>query len=146
MKNLIKKLDKNLVIIGYEYTEDTLIINVESKKKKSTCPHCGKESNSIQSRYTREIRDLPMQDYKVILNVHVRNFYCKNKKCTHRMFAERFEFYESYSRMTKRLQDKILETSKGISARASKEIINNGIVKTSDDTILRIIKKNSSNK
>lgn len=146
MKNLIKKLDKNLVLIGYEYEGDTLTIDVESKKKKAICPHCGKESNSIQSRYTRKIQDLPMQGYKVLLNVHARNFYCKNKKCKHRMFAEKFEFYESYSRMTNRLKDEILETSKGMSARASKEIVNKRLAKTSDDTILRIIKKNGNNK
>lgn len=146
MKNLIKKLDKNLVIIGSKYEGDILKIDVKSKCKKAVCPCCGQESHSIQSRYIRPIKDLPMQDYKVILNVHVRNFYCRNKKCERKMFAEQFDFYESYSRMTTRLKNKIIEVSKGMSARASKEVINESMVKTSDDTILRLIKKNNKNR
>lgn len=43
--------------------------------------------------------------------------------------------------MTKRLESQIIETSKPMSARASKEVINNGLVKVSDDTILRLLKK-----
>ena len=43
--------------------------------------------------------------------------------------------------MTTRLKNRIIDTSKGMSARASKSIVNNGIATISDDTILRIIKK-----
>ena len=35
----------------------------------------------------------------------------------------------------------IIDTSKGMSARASKSVVNNGIANISDDTILRLIKK-----
>lgn len=146
MKNLIKKLDKNLKVTEIKYDGDTILIDVESKSKKAICPFCGETANSIQSRYVRPIKDLPIQEYKVILNIHVRNFYCKNKKCKVKMFAEKFNFYESYSRMTNRLKDKIVEQSKGMSARASKETINTHIAKVSDDTILRLIKKNNNNK
>lgn len=47
--------------------------------------------------------------------------------------------------MTTRLKDRIIDTSKGMSARASKSVVNNGIVNISDDTILRLIKKNDKN-
>ena len=56
-------------------------------------------------------------------------------------FAERFDFYENYSRMTNRLKERIVNDSKGMSARASKATINVGVVKISDDTILRLLKK-----
>ena len=43
--------------------------------------------------------------------------------------------------MTTRLKEGIINTSKGMSARASKEVVNKGLAKTSDDTILRLLKK-----
>ena len=43
--------------------------------------------------------------------------------------------------MTIRLKNKIVDDSKGMSARASKETINKSVAKISDDTILRLIKK-----
>ena len=46
--------------------------------------------------------------------------------------------------MTTRLKNRIIDTSKGMSARASKSVVNNGIANISDDTILRLIKKNSN--
>lgn len=47
--------------------------------------------------------------------------------------------------MTTRLKEGIINTSKGMSARASKEVVNKGLAKTSDDTILRLLKKNNTN-
>ena len=55
-----------------------------------------------------------------------------------------YENCELHSRMTKRLESQIIKTSKSMSARASKEVINNGLVKISDDTILRLLKKNNN--
>lgn len=45
--------------------------------------------------------------------------------------------------MTTRLKNKIIGNSKRISAIASKSVINNGLVNISDDTILRLLKKNN---
>ena len=43
--------------------------------------------------------------------------------------------------MTTRLKDRIVDDSKGMSARASKITINKGLVNISDDAILRLLKK-----
>jgi len=142
MKELVKKLDKNLRITGYKYEDDTLIINVERKSKNSICPDCGKKSAKVNTRYTREIKDLPVQEDKVVLIIQARIFDCVNKKCIRKRFAERFDFIEKKARMTSRLKNRIIEDSKGMSARAAKKSINEGLVNISDDTILRMIKKN----
>ena len=141
MKKLIEKLDKNVKIVKYEYEDDKVIIELESKKKSVNCPYCGKSCSNIHSHYTKDIKDLPIQEYKTILRLDTRVFFCKNKKCKHTRFAERFDFYENYSRMTNRLKERIVNDSKGMSARASKATINDGLVDVSDDTILRLIKK-----
>lgn len=144
MDEIIKKLDKNLKVVTYKYENDTLFIDVEKKSNTEVCPHCGQRSNRIHSKYIRQIKDLPIQEYKVILNIISKVYFCKNKDCHTKTFAEQFDFVESHSRMTKRLKKKIVNTSKTMSARASKEIVNNDLANISDDTILRLLKKNSN--
>ena len=39
--------------------------------------------------------------------------------------------------MTTRLEEKIIQTAKGMSAKASKIVINDGVINISDDTLLR---------
>lgn len=145
MEELMKKLDKKLKIINHEYEEDILLINLERTNKSAICPHCGRKSKNIHSRYIRTIKDLPIQEYKVILNIETKIFFCNNNKCNANTFAEKFDFIESRARMTMRLKDRIVTDSKGMSARAAKTTVSNGLVNISDDTILRILKKNSSN-
>lgn len=141
MDDIIKRLDKKLKVIDYKYEDDTIYINIERRNKTSVCPCCGTVSHSIHSRYVRPIKDLPIQEYKVILNIIAKVFLCKNNKCNINTFAERFDFIEKRSRITTRLKNKIINDAKGMSARASKEIFKKGLVDISDDIILRIIKK-----
>ena len=47
--------------------------------------------------------------------------------------------------MTTRLKEQIIDNSKGMSARAAKATINKGLTAISDDTILRLLKKNNTN-
>ena len=141
MEELMKKLDKKLKIISYEYIGDILSINLERINKSAICPCCGKKSSNIHSKYVRNIKDLPIQEYKVILNIETKIFFCKNNKCKTNTFSEKFDFIESHERMTIRLRDSIVEISKGMSAKSAKTVINKGLVNISDDTILRILKK-----
>lgn len=144
MEEIIKKLDKKLKVLNYQYLDDTIYIDVERTNKLANCPCCGKKSSNVHSRYVRPIKDLPIQEYKVILNIIAKVFFCKNKNCPTNTFAEQFDFIERHARMTVRLKEKIIQTSKGMSARASKVVINNGLVNISDDTILRLLKKNDN--
>ena len=143
MEELMKKLDKKLKIISHEYMDDIITIYVKSTNKSAICPCCGKKSSSINSRYFRTIKDLPIQDNKVILKLETKTFFCKNNNCKINTFAENFHFIENRARMTTRLKNRIVNDSKGMSARAAKTAINSGLVNISDDTILRLLKKNN---
>ena len=80
MKEIIKRLDSKLKVIKYEYINDTLFITAERINKSAIWPCCGKKSTNIHSRYTRTIKDLPIQENKVILNIVTKVFFCKNEK------------------------------------------------------------------
>ncbi len=92
MEEILKKLDKKLKILNYEYEEDILIIDIERTNKSAICPCCNKRSDNAHSRYIRQIKDLPIQEYKVVLNITVKIFFCKNKNCSTNTFAEQFDF------------------------------------------------------
>lgn len=78
--------------------------------------------SNIHSRYIRAIKDLPIQKYKVILNIETKIFFCKSNRCTLNTFAEKFDFIESRARMTTRLKDRIVNDSKGMSAELQKQL------------------------
>ena len=46
----------------------------------------------------RRIKDLPIQEYKVILNINSKVFFCENKNCDTKIFPEQFDFIESHER------------------------------------------------
>lgn len=145
MEKLMKKLDKKIKIISYENTDGVSTICLKRSNKSAICPCCGKKSSKVNSKYFRTIKDLPIQDSKVILKLETKTFFCKNIECKTNTFSEKFDFIESHERMTIRLRDRIVEISKGMSAKSAKQTINKGLVNISDDTILRLLKKNNNN-
>lgn len=141
MEEIIKKLDKKLKILKYEEDNNIITIYVKRTNKSAICPCCGKKSININTKYYRSIKDLPIQDTKVILKLEAKTFFCNNKNCETNTFSEIFDFIEKRSRMTIRLKERIIDDSKGMSARAAKVSINKGLTNVSDDTILRLLKK-----
>ena len=77
----------------------------------------------------------------MILKIKAKVFFCKNFKFDINTFSDQFNCIDGHSRMTTKLKNRIIDNSKGMSARASKSVVNNGIANISDDTILRLIKK-----
>lgn len=58
--------------------------------KECACPKCGVVSHRVHARYTRRLRDLPVQGKSVIIRLHARKFLCDNQACSQRVFCERF--------------------------------------------------------
>jgi transposase len=68
------------------------------------CPLCQGRSESLHSRYTRVVADLPWAGWAVQLKLHVRRFFCRNQACKGRIFTERFpSVVAPYARRTTRL-------------------------------------------
>lgn len=141
MEELMKKLDTKIEVISYEEIDGITNIHIKRTNKSAICSCCGKKSSKINAKYFRTIKNLPIQDNKVILNLETKTFFCKNKECQIKTFSEKFDFIESHSRITTRLKDMIVEDAKGMNAHYAKTTVNKGLVNISDDTILRLLKK-----
>ncbi|WP_192349027.1 transposase family protein [Algoriphagus sp. Y33] len=67
-----------------------LLIVAGSAQKRSACPCCGKRSKSVHGFYDRSLADLPVSGREVKVILRVRKLFCKNRKCSRKVFTERF--------------------------------------------------------
>lgn len=103
MDEFVKSLDPALNYLTHEMHEHNIIIIVESNRNEIVCPYCGKTSLRIHSVYQRRFQDLPLQDKQVTILLNNKKYFCDNQDCSHRTFAERFDFVAPKSRKTNRL-------------------------------------------
>ena len=88
-------LPDGLEIIAVSTTEKELQIRVISHRVSSNCPRCAKPSHAIHSYYRRKPLELPCAGQMVRLDVSVKKFFCREKTCPQKIFAERLPEFAS---------------------------------------------------
>lgn len=104
MKDLIKRLDKDLEYITHTIDVDTIHIYVKSVKDNIKCHYCGEYSTKAHSKYKRTFQDLPIQGKKVIITISNRKMFCNNPDCKNKTFTEKFDFINDKSKKTKKIR------------------------------------------
>ena len=135
LNELIKELDKKLIVTGKEIIDGIMYIYCETERQITKCKYCGKESENVH---------LPIQNYKVKLIIKVKKYFCNNDKCQHTTFAEPLDFVEKNAIRTKRLDNYINNIGLKTSSIEAEKQIKDTHVNVSNNTILRIIKKNKN--
>ena len=147
MEELIKELNDDLIVLSTERVGDEYEIHIEYRPEHITnCPKCGQPATRQHSWKVRGIGDLPIYDHKVTLMIHRRQFFCDNKDCSQKIVTEKFDFIGSTGRRTKRLDDHLLDMAKTMSAIGEERVVRKNVANVSNDTILRLIKKNSADR
>jgi transposase len=82
-----------------------LLVDVKNIATESVCPHWGNISSSVHQDHWDRIRDIPMSDYDVFLNVNRRQFRCKH--CD-KIFSEELDFVKKRRTYTLRLAEKVI--------------------------------------
>lgn len=141
IEELIKDLDEKLTVIDTKRLEKKIYITCETKRNQSTCPYCGKESNSVHSRYIRTLSDLPIQNNEVKLLLVAKKFFCLNSKCPHKTFGERYCFAEPKAVKTKRLIEYINSIGLRDNSMDAVRTLKETGINISSNTVLRIVKK-----
>lgn len=145
MNDFIKLLDENLEYINHEIIDDTIKIWVESTLDEVECPYCHKLSTKVHSRYERSFQDLPMQGKKVVIIINNRKFFCHNKSCTHKTFAQTYSFLSHKGKKTKRLENEIINISMNVSSITASNILRKSVAKVGKSTICNLLKKRNIN-
>ncbi|MCC5612796.1 ISL3 family transposase [Nostoc sp. CHAB 5834] len=89
-----------------ELVGEEIIITIEKGVNYSTCPNCGKLTQSIHQNHWRIIHDLPWNKKPVLLKINRRQFKCH--KCK-KVFSEQLNFVDKSKGYTKRLASEIVQ-------------------------------------
>lgn len=82
-------LPEGMLIDQIEQTDSQLTVTVISTRDEAACPGCGCPSEHVHSQYQRTVNDVPCGGRNVVLQLHVRKFFCLQLCCPHKVFAER---------------------------------------------------------
>ena len=141
MEELIRLLDENLYYDGYEIQGEELYIYLSSLREVTICPYCGQLSGQIHSRRVRTLKDLPIQGKKVKILLEQKKYFCKNKACVKKTYAERFDFFEPKATKTNRLQKEILRVALTQSSVAASRYLRSSTATVGKSTICNLLKK-----
>jgi hypothetical protein len=95
-----------LEFVRLEADEQFLLAIVATTSPEACCPLCQCRSESVHSRYTRVVADLPWAGWGVRLELHVRRFFCPHPEWKRQIFTERLPgVVAPYARRTMRLAD-----------------------------------------
>lgn len=86
--------------------EDVIVFHGATIARGAPCPACGNCSQRIHSHYQRTLQDLPWQGNTVRFLLTVPKYFCDNKDCPRKIFAQRIaRIAQRYRRKTARLDD-----------------------------------------
>ena len=70
--------------------DERLTLVVVPLRRTGTCPLCQRKSSRIHRHDERTIADLPWGSRPIRLRLQARRFRCVNRRCSRRIFGERF--------------------------------------------------------
>ena len=122
-------------------TADGCIVKADGQDS-ATCPDCGVVSRSRHSRYRRQIRDLPLQGTRVMLDLMIGRWRCRAPKCQRRIFTERLaSVVARYARQTNRLTETRTLVGRALGGRPGQHLLSRLGMPVSRHTLLRRVKE-----
>lgn len=119
---------------------DGLVILAHRRSRSGRCPSCGVLSSSVHSRYMRQPSDLSCFGRSVLLRLRVRRFYCHDRRCGRRTFAERMpKLLAPRARRTRRAAKALTRIGLALGGEAGARLAGHLGMAASGDTILRLL-------
>jgi len=135
-------LPAGLQVLSFDLVNTILIIQVASTASESACPGCQCHTSRIHSHYTRKAADLACGGHQVQLILHVRKFFCTNRDCPRKIFAEWLTaFLPPWARVTTRLGEQIEAIGLASCGRLGARLGSRLRIETSRTSILRRVMK-----
>ena len=130
-----------LVLDTVAVGETTITVTLRTTHDSAICPLCGQPSTQRQSRYQRHIADLTWATYTLVLHLHVRRFFCRNRGCPRRIFCERLSLADAYARYTRRLLTKLTDLAGALGGRPGALLAAQWGITISRTTLLNIVRR-----
>src|SRR5918911_3085129 len=107
----------------------------------ATCPACGSWSEARHSQYERHLADLPIAGRRVVVDLQVRRFRCKQPACRRRTFVEQVPaLAERYAHRTRRLRAVLESIGLALGGRPGNRHCERLAMPTSRTTLLRVVR------
>lgn len=121
--------------------DPSLLIAAVSAQKRSACPCCGNQSKSVHGFYDRSLADLPVSGRETKVILRVRKFFCKNRKCSRKVFTERFvDQIKPYKRCFSRSADLVRSVGTELGGNKGAALCKVIGYPVSSSTVLRTLK------
>lgn len=129
-----------LFVLAVTVDDGMIGCRVDSVLLDSPCPCCGVVASRVHSRYRRQLADLPWGNHAVRLDLGVRRFFCDERVCEQRIFAERLPNLAATSaRRTLRLEAVFRLFGLALGGQAGARLAARIHAKTSPDAVLRLV-------
>ncbi len=127
--------------VGAE-AEGSTVLRVRASSDQACCPSCHTPSRAPHSTYLRRPADLPSLGHCVRLEIVVRRFYCAERTCARRTFAERLPgLLDVHARRTRRLAAAQRAVAIEVGAEAGARLAAQLAMPVSADSLLRLIRR-----
>ncbi|WP_157876280.1 ISL3 family transposase [Streptomyces sp. Root264] len=115
-------------------------VDAQSTGAGAVFPGCGSWATRVHSSYLRFPADVPSAGRRVVLQLRVRRFRCRNTKCPRRTFVEQIPgLTRRYGQRTERLHSALAAVGLALAGRASAPLAALLCVSVSRSTILRLV-------
>ena len=119
-------------------TTAQITLRVQSTQTRAPCPLCATPARRIHSDYGRTLADLPWAQYRVRLQLRVRKWFCRNRRCRRRIFTERLPTMAApWARRTLRLAQRLVALGVALGGTAGVRLGHAWDLRVSRNTLLR---------
>jgi transposase len=117
-------------------------LRVQSTQTSAPCPLCATPARRIHSDYGRTLADLPWAQYRVCLQLRVRKWFCRNRRCRRRIFTERLPTIAApWARRTLRLAQRLIALGVALGGKAGVRLGQAWDLAVSRNTLLRLLRR-----
>lgn len=140
LEELLFLADPGIKVESMQDDGEVIRIGVRCRTTGARCPGCGSWSGRVHGSYLRFPADLPMSGRRVVLQLRVRRFTCKDVSCGRRTFVEHVAgLTRRHSQRTERMRSALAEVGLALAGRAGARLADVFGARVSRNTVLRLV-------
>ncbi|MFH8837277.1 transposase family protein [Streptomyces sp. NPDC017868] len=140
LKELLFPAIADIAVLSVDVDIEKVRLDAECTTAGAVCPGCGVCSTRVHSSYLRFLSDVPTAGRRVVLQLRVRRFRCRNTKCPRQTFVEQISALTCRrGQRTERLRSTLTAVGLALAGRAGARLAAVLNVSISRSTVLRLV-------
>ncbi|MFE2640325.1 ISL3 family transposase [Streptomyces scopuliridis] len=140
LKELLFPSIADIAVLSVDVNIEIVRVEAQCTTVGAACPGCGAWSTGVHSSYLRFPADAPSAGRRVVLQLRVRRFRCRNTMCARRTFVEQIPGLTGrYGQRTERLRSTLAAVGLALAGRAGARLASVLGASVSRSTVLRLV-------